>query len=223
MQALPVVNFHGIGAPARDLETGEAPFWLDFSRFTDVLDLIAARPPGKRARITFDDGNSSDLAIAVPELRRRGLEATFFILTGRLGRHGSLDGSDVRDLLAAGMLIGSHGIAHRDLTGLDAAVLQDELVRSRAALEGIAEMPVNRFSVPFGRYNTRVLNAIRQAGYTSAATSDGGTARPSAFLQPRRSLRNDMTLAECEAVLDGRASVARRMRRFLGMTLKRLR
>ncbi len=36
--------FHGIGTPRRDLEPGEAAFWISRDRFLDVLDLVAADP-----------------------------------------------------------------------------------------------------------------------------------------------------------------------------------
>ena len=46
-------------------------------------------------RISFDDGNASDLEIGLPALLERGLTATFFVLAGRLGRPGSLDADEV--------------------------------------------------------------------------------------------------------------------------------
>ena len=84
--------------------------------------------------ITFDDGNMSDLAIAAPELEARGLKATFFVLTGRLGQVGSLGWADVGALQARGMQIGSHGIDHRDLTAINPMELRNEMVRSKQTL-----------------------------------------------------------------------------------------
>lgn len=217
-----IINFHGIGEPARALEPGEAPFWLGAQQFGQVLDQIAAHPDRARFAITFDDSNISDLAIAVPELAKRGMTACFFVLTGRMGSPGSLDRSHIREMAAAGMGIGSHGIDHRDLSRLGGRDLRAELAASRAVLEDVVQAKVETFSIPFGRYNAGVLAAIRRAGYGAAYTSDGGAARDSDFLRPRRSLRCDIDDTELGAVLSGQLSAAKRLRRLIGMSLKRL-
>ena len=51
-------------------------------------------------RLSFDDGNSSDVEIALPALRERGLPRRFFVVAGRLDRPGSLSRDDVRELHA---------------------------------------------------------------------------------------------------------------------------
>ena len=61
--------------------------------------------------ITFDDGNESDALIALPELVKRNLKAFFFVVGGRIGLPHYLDRVALRDLISAGMEIGSHGNA----------------------------------------------------------------------------------------------------------------
>lgn len=214
--------FHGIGRPGREMEPGEAPYWVSTDLFEAVLDRIAALPDPGRVRITFDDGNASDHDIALPRLRARGLRAGFFVLTGRLGQPGSLDEARVRALLAAGMTVGSHGIGHRDWTGLAAADLAAELSLSRAGLEEICGAPVTEAGIPFGRYDARVLRAIRAAGYRTAWSSDGGPMDPAAFLRPRASIRGDMKPAEIETILAGNLAPLARLRRAAGMVRKRI-
>lgn len=46
--------------------------------------LITGRLPPRAAAITFDDGYSDNLTVAVPILKRYGLQATFFVATGFL-------------------------------------------------------------------------------------------------------------------------------------------
>ena len=111
---LRVLNFHGIGAPGRTPEPGEADYWIGVDRFHGVLDRIATHANHEQLAITFDDGNISDLVIAAPGLQQRGLKAEFFVLTGRIGKPGSLGAEDIRELMRAGMRIGSHGVAHKD-------------------------------------------------------------------------------------------------------------
>lgn len=217
-----IINFHGVGQPRRELEPGEAPFWLATDQFREVLDRIAEHPERQNLRITFDDSNDSDVEIALPELLVRDLTAQFFILTGRLGQRGSLGEADVAALRTHGMGVGSHGTMHSDLTALSPPQLADELAQSRVTLEAICGAPVHCFAIPFGRYNRAVLQAIRQAGFATAFSSDGGNASPNYFLQPRRSVRRDMHIAEIDRVLDGHMPPLRRLRRGVGMQLKRM-
>lgn len=221
-QPIRIINFHGIGHPVRPLESGEAPFWMSAVHFRRLLDRVAEHPERDRIAITFDDGNSSDLAIALPELLGRGLTASFFVLTGRLHRAGSLSRADVMELKAGGMAIGSHGIDHRDLTVLAPEALTIELERSRAELEDICLAPVRSFAIPFGRYSRAVLQALFKAGYHTVHTSDGGVARPGEFVQPRRSIRSDMGHRQIERVLGGRMPPLQTLRRAIGMRLKQL-
>lgn len=221
-QPIRIINFHGIGRPGRPLDTGEAPFWVSTEHFRRILDRIAAHPQRDRLAITFDDGNSSDVAIALPELLGRGLVASFFVLTGRLGHPGSLTAADVAALQAGGMAIGSHGVDHNDLTTLAPAALATELERSRAELEDICGTPVRSFAIPFGRYNRSVLQALFRSGYHLAYTSDGGPARAGEFVQPRRSIRSDMRNGQIERVLGGRMPPLQTLRRAIGMRLKQV-
>lgn len=214
--------FHGIGTPARDLEPGEAPYWVSVAQFEAVLDRIAALPDPGPIRISFDDGNASDHDIALPRLLARGMVADFFVLSGRLGRPGSLDAGQVRALLAAGMTIGSHGIAHLNWRGLDDAALEEELSLSRRRLEEVTGKPVTTAGIPFGSYDARVLRALRKAGYTAAWSSDRGRMNPQAFLRPRTSITGAMGAAEVAEILSGHLPLRARLRRAVGMTRKRL-
>ncbi|MGR3762414.1 polysaccharide deacetylase family protein (plasmid) [Roseobacteraceae bacterium NS-SX3] len=216
------LNFHGIGVPQRELEPGEAPFWLSEAEFAAVLDRVAAAPDPQRYVLTFDDGNLSDHEIALPALLERGLRARFFVLTGRLGTPGALTAAQVQELQAAGMRIGSHGIAHRAWPGLEDAALAQELTRSRAELEEILGREVREAGIPFGRYDARVLRALRRAGYGAAYSSDGGPMRRDAFLRPRSSLRGGMDAAALDALLAGQLAPLRRLRRAAGMAKRRL-
>jgi peptidoglycan/xylan/chitin deacetylase (PgdA/CDA1 family) len=180
-----IVTFHGVGDPPRALEAGEERVWLTTDGFRDALDAIAAADD---AEITFDDGNASDVEVALPELRARGLRATFFVVADRLGSPGFLSAEDMRELVAAGMAIGSHGVRHVPWRGLDRAELEAETAGSRATLEEALGTPVEQAALPFGSYDRRALRAARAAGYRRVLSSDGGRARSGAWLQPRTSL-----------------------------------
>ncbi|MBV9212837.1 MAG: polysaccharide deacetylase family protein, partial [Actinobacteria bacterium] len=130
-----ILTFHGVGPPRRELPDGEARFWVDEARLAAILDAVVGRD---EVEVTFDDGNASDVEIALPALLDRGLSAQFFIIAGRLGQPGSLTPAQVGELAAQGMAIGAHGVQHRSWRGWDRAALVREIRAARVALEDAA-------------------------------------------------------------------------------------
>ncbi len=214
------LTFHGIGKPGRPLEQDEHQVWLDPEQFEMVLDSVVGRP---NCRLTFDDGNASDVQHALPELRRRNLTATFFVVAGRLGDPGFLDEDDVRVLADAGMEIGCHGMRHRPWRELDDAELAEELVEARCVLERVIDRPVTDASCPFGSYDRRVLRFLRRHGYRRAYTSDAGTTDPGAWIQSRNTVRPGNATGLVDRVLATERSAYSVVRRRVLQAVKRWR
>ena len=218
-----VVNLtvHGVGkTTTRSLDPGEDQTWVTTSQLELVLDAAVGRAD---VRITFDDGNASDVEIALPRLVERGLRAEFFVLAGLLGTPDRLDRDGVRELLTAGMSIGSHGWVHRDWRRIDDAQADEELGEAHRVLSGITGHEVTRVAIPFGSYDRHVLRRLRAANVTRAYTSDGGRARSEAWLQPRTSLRHDLNAEWVTRVLDRSPTPIQFARRTAARTVKRLR
>jgi peptidoglycan/xylan/chitin deacetylase (PgdA/CDA1 family) len=214
------VCFHGIGTPGRELEPGEEDYWVAERQFVDILDELAS---WSRLRISFDDGNASDLRIALPALLERGLRADFFVLAGRLGQPGSLGEDDVRELSRHGMGVGSHGMSHRSWRGMDPATRREELEVARDRLAAVVGAPVDTTACPLGRYDRRVLADLRRLGYTRVYTSDRRPARADAWLQPRHSVRSGDTRDSLRAAALRSPGLARRARLSAVGLAKRLR
>jgi peptidoglycan/xylan/chitin deacetylase (PgdA/CDA1 family) len=215
-----ILNVHGVGTPARALDPGEHLTWVTVEQLELVLDAAVGRDD---VRITFDDGNASDVEIALPRLRERGLHAEFFVLAGLLGDPGRLGRADVRDLLEAGMAVGSHGWAHRDWRRITEAEASQELGDAHQVLAELTAGPVTRVAIPFGSYDRHVLRRLRHANVTRAYTSDGGRARPDAWLQARTSLPHDLDATWVARVLDPTPSPVRVARGLAARTVKRWR
>ena len=214
------ICFHGIGEPTRDLEPGEERYWISQDAYTDILDAIAGRP---EVRISFDDGNRSDVELALPGLLERGLTATFFVLAGRLGTPGSLDRLDVRLLRVAGMRIGSHGMDHVSWRNLDAAGVRRELIEARGRITMIAGEAVEEAALPMGRYDRTTLRHLRRLGYEHVYTSDRAHAVEGAWLQPRFSVTAGDDGDSVRSQMLTSQGIARRMERQAAGLVKRLR
>jgi len=182
--------FHGIGTPERELEADEDQFWVEPDRFEALLDAAGEL---EDVCLTFDDGNHSDVAVALPALVERGLTASFFVVAGRLGEPGSLSAADVGALAGAGMTIGTHGLRHRPWRSLDESGHREELDEARTILASAAGAPIDKAACPFGAYDRRTLRALRKRGYTRVYTVDRRPAAPQDWLQARYVIRQDDT------------------------------
>jgi peptidoglycan/xylan/chitin deacetylase (PgdA/CDA1 family) len=214
-----VLNFHLIGKPQRELDEGEVEVSVKPAQFAEILDLVAGRSD---VRLTFDDGNKSDVTVALPELTRRGLRADFFICPARFGSPGFVDADDVRELREAGMAVGSHGMDHVPWRRLQRSAIDREIVEAKRVLEDTLQASVDAAACPFGSYDHRTLSALRAAGFTRVYTSDGGRADPVAWLVARNTVRRSDSPESVERLLNhsgAGGSLVRRAKRVI----KRLR
>jgi peptidoglycan/xylan/chitin deacetylase (PgdA/CDA1 family) len=215
-----ILNLHGVGERRRVLDPGEDTVWLDRAEFAAVLDVAAARDDVK---ITFDDGNASDLDIAVPALLERSRKATFFVTASHLGMPGYLAPRQVREVADAGMTIGTHGSRHRSWVGLDDAARREELVDARRELEEITGRTIDEAACPYGAYDRRTLAALREAGYRIVYTTDGGPARATDWIQARNTIRSGHGADDVRRLIDHRPGALERSVRSLRLAVKRWR
>jgi peptidoglycan/xylan/chitin deacetylase (PgdA/CDA1 family) len=160
---------------------------------------------GKTVAITFDDGCETDLLLAAPVLREFGFGATFYITTGWSGQPGFLSEPQIRELSSLGFEIGCHSMNHFYFTELDDTELRREIVTSKTALESLISKPVEHLSCPGGRFDRRVAQFAREAGYRTVATSEmrANTARTDLFALGRVAILRSTSLPQfwrvCEA------------------------
>ena len=185
-----VLMYHGVAEEAEDPNQlcvtprrfAEQMTWLKRRGLrgvgigTLVDEMRAGRPRGL-VGITFDDGYVNVLEAALPELQRHGFTATMFVISGRLGGSNEWDegpswplmsGSQVRELAAAGMEIGSHSATHVRLAGIDAGQLEAEVNESKANIGELVGAPIRGFAYPYGSMDAAARHAVRDAGYDYA-------------------------------------------------------
>ena len=220
-----ILSLHGIGAPHDGVSAKESFFWVTRQAFTILLDSIVAvrATTDIPTLITFDDGNASDAAIALPELVKRGLTAAFFICSRRIGAPHYLDRVALADLLAAGMEIGTHGKDHRNWRGLDETSLDAELGGARRRIEDVCGAAVTKAAIPFGSYDRRLLQRLHRERFECVYTSDRGLARSEAWLKPRDTMDSTWLEADMNDVLNVKPSLKVRLRQNAAILYKRLR
>ncbi len=133
--------------------------------------------PNKPVVFTFDDGYLSQLTNAAPVLRQLGWRGVLNLEVRNI-RAGDLTERQVRSLLARGWELAAHTRTHPDLTTLGAAALDSEVGGSRCDLQKRFGEPVAFFAYPAGSFNASAQQAVRDAGFRGATTTEPGIARP---------------------------------------------
>jgi len=128
--------------------------------------------PPRPVVLSFDDSQGTQMAVALPELQRRRMTATFFVMTVVLGRPNWMTRDDVRRLSDAGMTVGAHTWDHHRADRYRGTDWQVQLVRPRAELEKILGHPVVHFAYPYGAWDTADFAHLAAAGYQSAYQLD---------------------------------------------------
>jgi peptidoglycan/xylan/chitin deacetylase (PgdA/CDA1 family) len=193
---------HGLGPPPPGTSEFEARYWLPRERFAQIIDLV--RHTHNQAHLTFDDGNVTDVRIALPVLREAGLTASFFITSDQIGQTGHLREADIQELHAAGMKIGSHGSAHISWMQFPDETIAQDVARSIARLSSILRERVETVAVPFGECDLRVLRVLRMLGIQRVYTSFRGPCRKDAWLVRRDCITADMPEAAIRELLTKR-------------------
>lgn len=130
--------------------------------------------PSRPILITFDDGYMDNYTTALPILQKYGFKATLFLIVKKVGDRDCLTWKEVKELDQAGWDIQSHTLTHPDLTTLDAKTLKHELAASKATLEKELGKPILFFAYPSGKYNDTVVQAVKNAGYLMAFSTQKG-------------------------------------------------
>jgi peptidoglycan/xylan/chitin deacetylase (PgdA/CDA1 family) len=170
-------------------------------RTGDLFDDDAATDP-RALLLTFDDSWQEHLW-AAGALRDRSITGVFFLNSGYLGQPGMLDAAGVKEMVALGQEIGSHGVTHDFFNSLDDAALRCTLMDSKAALETSCGRPIHYLSLPGGRLDNRTARFAMVAGYARTFTSRPGflNSAPRRFLLNRLPITADITVERFKRLL----------------------
>ena len=114
----------------------------------------------KCVALTFDDGPVAGTASLLTLLKKKHVHATFFMVGSNVALHPAL----VRRMLADGNVLGNHTWDHAQLTRLSAAGVQQEIVRTNAAIKKATGTTPVLLRPPYGATNSTVATIARQLG-----------------------------------------------------------
>jgi peptidoglycan/xylan/chitin deacetylase (PgdA/CDA1 family) len=204
---VPVLMYHVVGTPppdARfpDLYVRSADFagqlaWLrahgyqavSLRRVYDYWKRGYALPQ-RPIVLTFDDGYREDYTNVRPLLAPRHWPGVLNLAVRNL-LDGKLTVPQIRLMIRQGWEIDAHTINHPDLTTLGATTLRHEVAGSRVWIRRRFHVPVAFFCYPSGRYDARVLAAVRAAGFLGATIEGSGPASPRDGLLTLQRIRVD--------------------------------
>lgn len=177
---IPILMYHYIGeipagqknnAVRKDLTVSAENFeaqlkWLKKNGYTTPESIM----------LTFDDGYDDAYSTVLPLLKKYDFRGIFAIITGKVGTPGYLNWPQILAMKQAGMEFWSHTISHLGLRTLPDKMLETELMHSKTTLEEKLGMKIDGFVYPAGKYNERVVQAVKMAGYLWARTTKNGWA-----------------------------------------------
>jgi peptidoglycan/xylan/chitin deacetylase (PgdA/CDA1 family) len=152
--------------------------------------------------LTFDDGAASDYVHVFPALLELKLRATFFVVPTLVGTTGHVTWAQLREMVAAGMEVGSHSLTHPFLNQLDAAGIRREYGESRAMLEDRLGLAIRSASLPRGWEPPGLGPLLSELGYRVFCTSRVGWWHPGdePLAMPRVAVRHGMGAEEFLAI-----------------------
>jgi peptidoglycan/xylan/chitin deacetylase (PgdA/CDA1 family) len=123
--------------------------------------------------LTFDDGDADNYAVR-PILADHNLHATFYIVSGFTNTTGYMTDDQLRGLYSDGNEIGGHTFSHTKLTKeYDDNLIKNEICQDRSNLLAYG-FEITSFAYPYGYYDERAKQVVRDCGYNNARIVSGG-------------------------------------------------
>lgn len=221
---VPILMYHYLSDPPTNADAIRRDLSVSPQRFAEHLDrlqqegyttislytLVAALNTGaplpkKPVVITFDDSYRDNYDNAFPLLHDRGMTATFFVITDFIDeeRPDYLSWDQVREMLAGGMSIESHGRNHATLEGRNDDYLVWQALGSLETLQFELGVRPRFVSYPAGDYDANTERIFASAGYLAGVTTEPGATQRSdnPFELPRVRIHSTTTADQLSVLL----------------------
>ncbi len=149
--------------------------FMYMSDLADVLDGKKDLPP-KPIVLTFDDGYLDFYTGAFPVLKKYHVKSTEYVVSDFIGKPNYMLLPQLKEVQQSGIVeIGAHTKHHIDLRSGDEKRDTNEIAGSKVALEKLFGIPVLTFAYPSGFFNDRVIQIVKDAGFTTGVSTMPGT------------------------------------------------
>jgi len=168
-----VVYYHSVNAAERIRFAKQMDQLLSYAKPIAANEITTLQPGTRHVAVTFDDGFKNFYECALPELVKRGIPATMFVITDVIGKTFGPEGyaqevmslEQIRALPESLVTIGSHTLTHPLLPSINLDQAKREIALSRAKLEEQLHRRIVLFSFPYGGFNQQLVEICREAGY----------------------------------------------------------
>jgi peptidoglycan/xylan/chitin deacetylase (PgdA/CDA1 family) len=112
--------------------------------------------------LTFDDARAVHLDVAIPELNKRHLNATFFLIVSKLTR---LD--DWRRAQAQGHEIGNHSVTHQPVAALTRVSEELEVEDAKKFLDSNFKSNITIFAYPYAEISPGLVGWVKRYDFAA--------------------------------------------------------
>ncbi len=114
----------------------------------------------KKVILSFDDGYQEDYTVVYPILKKKGLVATSYVITGDVGKNGNISWDEMKEMIKDGWDFQCHSHHHEMLTKLtDEEIIRDIMISKNEFFRRGLKIP-EHFAYPFGLCDDRVKSII---------------------------------------------------------------
>ena len=149
----------------------------------EVKDALQSGSTEKLVGLTFDDGYENFFTNALPTIITNKFSATVFPVASMVGdaniwdtekhsgisRNPLMSWHQLKHCISQGIEIGCHSMTHKSLTDCETE-LTSEIVFAKQILENKLNINITSYCYPYGHYNNKIINRIRDAGFSSGVT-----------------------------------------------------
>lgn len=233
-----ILAYHSVNPVSRD------PFEVTTTAFKNQMNFLAktdyhvisleqafrnmtnGRIHNKTLVITFDDGFHTLQRFAFPILKRLNFPATVFLPFNYIGRYDTfsyavprphmplLDWTTIEKFRQYGISYGSHTMSHRNLVELDDTALRFDLSESKNILKRRLGLDFYALAYPFGMFDERVKQVVRDAGYDCALCFGNilsNTNKTDVFEMKREKILNSTSLNNFATIVNIKCDFLRKM------------
>jgi peptidoglycan/xylan/chitin deacetylase (PgdA/CDA1 family) len=125
--------------------------------------------------LTFDDGHWDFDTVVLPILKKYNVKATAYIIAGFIGRSDFMSKEELVDVINSKLVdVGAHTVHHVSLKRRPSSLLNYEIGQSKSVLENTYHLSVVSFAYPGGAFDQKAIDAVKDAGFTTAVSTIPG-------------------------------------------------